>query len=214
MIIDRDAISKNLFLGASKAARSLMPNSVSAYREDPCGPVCAFDPEGAKKKLEAAKFTGTIPLSYNAASTTDAATAQAISNEARKIGLKVQPTPIAAAAMGDTINKYQLTGPVIQLWGSSFPSASEWIASIGVDANYRLKYKNETYSKAVADAWAATSQQQADAAWQRAGDAVLADQVLQPLYYQVRYIAHAPCAVPVAAGGDQQIYRSKVTCTS
>lgn len=212
MVINRDAISKNLFLGSSKPARSLMPDSVGAYREDACGTSCRFDPQGAKAKLAEAKFTGSIPLLYAAENTTDASTALAISNEAKKIGLDVEPRPTTGAQLGDLTNNYQLTGPSIALWGSSFPSASEWIASIPVDANYRLKYKNPAVADEVSKAWAATSRDEADQHWQAAEDRIIADQVMQPLYFQVMYIAHDACLAPHSAGGDMQIYRTEITC--
>ena len=94
MIIDRDSIAKNLFLGSSLGARSLMPDSVAAYRDDACE-TCAYDPAKAKDLIEQAGFTGSIPLAYDAANTTDASTALAISNEARKIGLEVEPKPVS-----------------------------------------------------------------------------------------------------------------------
>lgn len=213
MVVNRDGISQHLFLGSSKAARSLMPDSVSAHRNDPCGAPCRFDPSAAKAKLAQAGFTGSIPLVYAADNTTDASTAQAISNEANKIGLKVEPRPVAGAELGDMTNEYRLPGPSIALWGSSFPSASEWIASIMVDANYRLKYKNATAQSEVTQAWAAGDKAEADRHWQAAEDAILADQVMQPLYYQVMYIAHNPCLTPHSAGGDMQIYRTEITCT-
>ncbi|WP_248583156.1 ABC transporter substrate-binding protein [Nocardioides sp. InS609-2] len=211
MIVDRNAIAEKLFLGSSLGARSLMPDSVAAYREDACE-TCTYDPEKAKSLIEQAGFTGSIPLTYDAANTTDASTALAISNEARKIGLDVEPRPVAGNALGEQINNYELEGPTIQLWGSSFPSASEWVASILVDANYHLKYANPTATKEVAAAWAAKSPEEATPHWQAAEDAILADQVLQPLYYQVMYIAHKDCVDPASAGGDMQIYRSNVTC--
>jgi oligopeptide transport system substrate-binding protein len=212
MIVDRESISKNLFKGSTEPARSLMPNSVSAYRSNPCGDVCKFDPAEAKSLLAKSGFTGTIPINYSAGNTTDAATALAISNEAKKIGLTVEPRPLAAANLASTINDKKLDGPTIQLWGSSFPSASEWIASIFVDANYRLSYTNEAGQTAAQDAWGAKAGKAADALWQQSEDSVLADQVLQPLYYQVMYIAHTKCVVPHSAGGDMQIYRTQVTC--
>ncbi|MEU1707575.1 ABC transporter substrate-binding protein [Streptomyces sp. NPDC005706] len=212
MITDRDAISKHLFLGSSQAARSLVPDSVSAYRKDACGPTCTFNPAGAKKLLDQSGFKGTIPMFYDSANTTDAATALAISNEAKKIGLKVEPKPMPAAALGDDINNYTLDGPTIALWGSSFPSASEWVASIMVDSNYRLKYTNATATAEIAKAWASKNQTEADKHWQAAEDAIFADQVIQPLYYQVMYIAHDECLKPHAAGGDMQIYRTEITC--
>jgi peptide/nickel transport system substrate-binding protein/oligopeptide transport system substrate-binding protein len=213
MIVDRETISKDLFKGATIAAGSLMPNSVSAYRADACGKYCMFDPTAAKELIKQSGFTGTIPLNYSADATTDAATALAVSNSAKAIGLNVEPKPVPAAALSDTINSYKLDGPVIQLWGSSFPSASEWIASVFVDSNYRLKYSNPVGQAHVTAAWAAPSQAAADAQWQKAEDGILADQVIQPLYQQVMYIAHTKCMVPHAAGGDMQIYRTQVICS-
>ncbi|MGO4678568.1 ABC transporter substrate-binding protein [Microbacterium sp. 2MCAF23] len=213
MIVNRESISKDLFKGATLPATSLMPNSVSAYREGACGQYCTYDPDAAKALLAKAGFTGSIPLNYASSSTTDAATALAISNSAKEIGLDVEPKPVPAATLSDTINKYGLDGPSIQLWGSSFPRASEWIASIFVDANYRLKYDNPTAADQVKQALAAGDEKQADALWQKAEDGVLADQVLQPLYQQVMYIAHTKCVTPHAAGGDMQIYRTEVTCS-
>ncbi len=213
MIIDRESISKDLFQGAAAPATSLMPNSVSAYREGACGESCTFDPEAAEALIAKSGFTGTIPVNYDAANTTDAATVLAISNAAKEIGLEVEPRPTPAANLAETVKEYKLDGPTLSLWGSSFPAASEWIASIFVDANYRLKYTNETgYADTVA-AWAATDEASADALWQKAEDSVLADQVIQPLYYQVMYIARTPCMKPHAAGGDMQFYRTEVTCT-
>ncbi|WP_329373307.1 ABC transporter substrate-binding protein [Streptomyces sp. NBC_00669] len=212
MIVDRDAISKHLFLGSSQAARSLMPNSVSAYRPDACGSTCGFDPAGAKKLLERSGFKGTIPLLYDSSDTTFAAAALAISNEAKRIGLNVEPRPRPTAALGADTNNYALDGPSIALWGSSFPSASEWVASVMVDANYRLKYTNATASSEVTQAWAAKSPADADRHWRAAEDSILADQVIQPLYYQVMYIAHDACLKPHSAGGDMQIYRTQITC--
>ncbi|MEW2350921.1 MULTISPECIES: peptide ABC transporter substrate-binding protein [unclassified Streptomyces] len=212
MIIDRDAISKNLFLGSSQAAHSLMPNSVSAYSPDPCGTTCSFDPAAARKLLDRSGFKGTIPLLYDSTDTTFAEAALAISNEAKRIGLKVEPQPRPTAALGADTNNYALDGPSLALWGSSFPSASEWVASIMVDANYRLKYTNPTASSEVAKAWAARSPAEADRHWRAAESSILSDQVIQPLYYQVMYIAHDPCLKPHSAGGDMQIYRTQITC--
>ncbi|MFD6177327.1 MULTISPECIES: ABC transporter substrate-binding protein [unclassified Isoptericola] len=213
MIVDRETISKDLFKGATLPWGSLMPNSVDAYREDACGKYCTYDPEAAKALIEKSGFTGTIPLNYSSESTTDAATALAISNSAKEIGLVVEPKPVPAAALSETVNSYGLDGPVIQLWGSSFPAASEWVASVYIDANYRLKYSDPVGEAAVAAALAAKTPDESIAQWQKAEDRILADQVLQPLYQQVRYIAHTPCVVPHAAGGDQQIYRTEVTCS-
>jgi peptide/nickel transport system substrate-binding protein/oligopeptide transport system substrate-binding protein len=71
---------------------------------------------------------------------------------------------------------------------------------------------NQAGQAAAQDAWGATSTKEADALWQKSENSVLADQVLQPLYYQVMYIAHTKCVVPHSAGGDMQIYRTEVTC--
>ncbi|MFC8596945.1 ABC transporter substrate-binding protein [Isoptericola sp. NPDC057191] len=213
MIVDRETISKDLFKDATVPAGSLMPNSVSAYREDACGQYCIYDPEAAKALVKESGFTGTIPLSYSSENTTDAATALAVSNSAKEIGLTVEPKPVPAAALSETINSYKLDGPVIQLWGSSFPAASEWIASVYVDANYRLKYSDPVGQAAVDAALAAPTQDAADVLWKKAEDRILADQVIQPLYQQVMYVAHTKCATPHAAGGDMQIYRTEVTCS-
>lgn len=212
MLLDRAAISKDLFFDATVPATSLMPNSVKAYRKDACGQTCTFDPQAAKALIDRVGFTGTIPLNYSADNTTDAAVALAISNAAREVGITVEPRPLPGATLGDNINNYALDGPVIQLWGSSFPAPSEWIASVMVDANYRLKYTNEAVSSDIAAALAAPAGDEANALWQKAEDGILADQVMQPLYEQVMYIAHSPCATPKAAGGDMQFYRSNVTC--
>ncbi|MFZ2502574.1 MAG: ABC transporter substrate-binding protein [Nocardioides sp.] len=210
MIIDRDAIANQLFLGSSLGARSLMPNSVPAYRDDACK-TCDYDPEKAKGLIEEAGFTGTIPLQYDADDTAAAATALAISNSARKIGLNVEPKPVAGSALYDMVNDYQLEGPTMTLWGSSFPAASEWIASIMVEDNYRMKYTNPTAVREIEAAWAATDEATANAHWQAAEDSILKDEVIQPLYFQVMYIAHKDCVVPGSAGGDMQIYRSNIS---
>lgn len=212
MLIDREGISKNLFLGSSQGAQSLMPDSVPAHRENPCGEACTFSPDKAKSKLAAAGFTGTIPLHYSSDNTSDAATALAISNEAKKVGLTVTPTPMPSAQLDETTIAYGLTGPRINLWGSSFPSASEWVASVLNDGNYHLKYVNADAQKAVDAGWAAKTPDEATSHWQAAEDTILADQNMQPLYYQVMYIAHSECVKPHAAGGDMQFYRSEITC--
>lgn len=213
MIIDRDSISKDLFKGATMPARSLMPNSVAAYREDACGEVCAYDPDAAKALIEKSGFTGSIPLNYDSGNTTFASAALAISNAAKEIGLDVVPTPLPAADLGDRTNEYALDGPYLQLWGSSFPSASEWIASIFNDGNYRMQYENAEGLAAVTAAWGDGDEAAANAQWQKAEDLVFADGYIQPLYYQVMYIAHTKCMEPHAAGGDMQIYRTAVTCS-
>ncbi|MFB7252317.1 ABC transporter substrate-binding protein [Microbacterium sp. NPDC056234] len=213
MIVDRESISADLFKDATVPAPSLMPNSVSGFRDEACGQYCTFDPDAAKALIEQSGFTGTIPLNYSSENTTDAATALAVSNSAKEIGLTVEPKPVPAAALSETINSYALDGPVIQLWGSSFPAASEWIASVYVDANYRLQYTDPEGQALVAEALAASTQEDADALWQQAEDRILADQVIQPLYQQVMYIAHTTCMTPHAAGGDMQIYRTEVACS-
>jgi oligopeptide transport system substrate-binding protein len=118
-----------------------------------------------RRRQEAARpvgLPGTIPILYNSTNTTDAATALAISNEAKKIGLKVEPRPRPAAALGEDTNNYALDGPSIALWGSSFPSASEWAASVMVDANYRPKYTNAKAGSEVTKAWGSKDQAEAD----------------------------------------------------
>lgn len=216
MIIDRAGIAKYLFLGASLPASSLVPNSVTSYRADPCGATCRFDPQRAKKLLEQAHFTGTIPVYYASDSasnaTTDAATVTAITNAAKKIGLKVQPMPTPGTQLTDTVSNHALTGPSIQLWGSSFPGSSEWLASIFIDANYGLKYTNAFGSANVVQAQSAPSQKLSDQHWNAVEDSILRDQVIQPLFYQVEYIGHRSCVTPGASGGDMVIVRTQVSC--
>ncbi|WP_230206541.1 ABC transporter substrate-binding protein [Microbacterium gorillae] len=204
MIINRASIAKDLFKGAVAPATSLMPNSVSAYREGACGEYCEYNPTKAKELLAKANFTGTIPFNYSADNTTDAALALAVSNAAKEIGLNVEPRPTPAANLSEKINDYKLDGPSTSLWGSSFPAASEWIASITVDANYHLKYTNDSAQADIVAAWGSKDEAAANKLWQSAEDKILADQVIQPLYEQVMYIAHTPCMKPHAAGGDMQ----------
>lgn len=214
-LIDRDGIARYLFLGSSLPARSLVPNSVTSYRSDPCGTTCDYDPQAAKRLLRQAGFHGTIPVYYasdNAANaTTDAATVKAITNAAKRVGLKIQPMPTPGDQLTELATDHKLTGPTVQLWGSSFPGSSEWLASVLVDANYGLKYDNPKAADNVAKAEAA-SPAKADAFWHAAEDQMLSDQVIQPLFYQREYIGHSKCAVPGTAGGDMQIVRTRMTC--
>lgn len=215
-LIDRDGIARYLFLGSSLPARSLVPNSVTSYRPDPCGTTCDYDPRAAKKLLRQAGFHGTIPLYYssdNAANaTTDAATVKAITNSAKRVGLKIQPMPTPGDQLTELATNHKLTGPSVQLWGSSFPGSSEWLASVLVDANYGLKYDSPQASASVAAALASRSPAKSDASWHAAEDRMLADQVIQPLFYQREYIGHSRCAIPGTAGGDMQVVRTEMTC--
>lgn len=216
MLIDRAGIAKYLFLKSSLPARSLVPNSVTSYRPDACGATCTYDPARAKKLLQQAHFTGTIPVYYASDSasnaTTDAATVTAITNEAKKIGLKIQPMPTPGTQLTDTVTNHQLTGPSIQLWGSSFPGSSEWLASIFIDANYGLKYTNAAGSANVVKAQSAATQRLSDQHWNAVEDSILRDQVIQPLFYQVEYIGHRSCVTPGASGGDMVIVRTQMKC--
>ncbi|WP_265443622.1 peptide ABC transporter substrate-binding protein [Flexivirga meconopsidis] len=218
MLIDREGIAKYLFLGSSAAARSLVPNSVTSYRPDPCGQTCDYNPAEAKRLLDKAQFRGTIPVYYASDSaanaTTDASTVTAITNAAKRVGLTIEPKPTPGNQLTEMVSDHALTGPSIQLWGSSFPGSSEWIASIQVDANYGLKYQNPTVATAVKRAVAAPSRAESDRAWNTAEDQILADQVMQPLFYQREYIGHRPCARPGASGGDMIIVRTEFTCRS
>lgn len=214
-IIDRESIAKNLFLGSSLPAYSLVPNSVASFRPDACGTPCSFDPTAAKTALGKAGFSKTVPVFYasdGSNATTDAATVSAMTNEAKKIGLQIQPRPTPGNQLTEMVTKHELTGPTVATWGSSFPGSSEWLASVYVDANYGLKYQNAQGQAAVVRALAATDPAEATKAWHEVEDSILADQVMQPLFYQVEYIPHGECWKPNASGGDMVIYRTSNTC--
>ncbi|MEV0968998.1 peptide ABC transporter substrate-binding protein [Microtetraspora glauca] len=151
MAIDRERITREVFGGGRVPARSFVPPTAEGSRRDPCGQVCAYNPNKARKYLTKALASGfrppaVLPLYYNA----DSAHADWVKPVAASVNktlggkVKVVPKPIRTFyEFREAVTGGRLDGMFRVGWQLDFPHIQNVLApmygSDGVsnDGGYR-----------------------------------------------------------------------------
>lgn len=190
MAIDRDEITKTIFLDAQKPLRSFVSPVVPGYRENSCGEACEFNPTKAKALFDsaggAAAVGGKIVITYNFDGG-HKPWVDATCNQIKK-NLAVDCVPTSEAKFADLLNKVERKQPVGMFrmgWVFDYPAMENYLGplySTNGSSNY-YGYSNPQFDKLVNDGDHAASSEAATKLYQQAEDLLARDMPVIPLRY-------------------------------
>jgi oligopeptide transport system substrate-binding protein len=188
MAIDRDEISKTIFLNSQRPLRSFVSPTVPGYRENSCGEWCQYNPAKAKQMFDAAggakAVGGRIELAYNVDGG-HKSWIDATCNQLRKnLGVECVPNPQPRFA--ELLRKVETKQPVGLFrmgWVADYPVIENYLGPVYAtygSSNY-YGYSNKEFDKLVADGDQAPTPEESLKFYQRAEDLLARDMPVIPL---------------------------------
>jgi oligopeptide transport system substrate-binding protein len=186
--IDRDLIAKQIFNGTVVPATGWVSPAVDGYKPDVCGDSCKFDKAAAKQAYDAAGgYKGTLTMTYNADTAGNKEYSEAICNSIKNaVGVPCVATPVVDfATYNKKLDDNTLKGLLRTGWQMDYPSIENFLTPIyakGADSNYS-HYDNPEFTKLIAQAAAAKTNDEANALYQQAEALLARDLPTAPLWY-------------------------------
>jgi oligopeptide transport system substrate-binding protein len=198
MAIDRDEITRTLFLDSQKPLRSFVSPVVPGYRENTCGEWCVFDPQKAKALFETAggaKAVGNrIEIAYNVDGGhkpwVDATCNQIRAN----LGVDCvgNPQPKFAELL-TKVEKKEPVGLFRMGWIFDYPAMENYLGplySTHGSSNY-YGYSNAQFDRLIADGDRSATPSEATRLYQQAEDLLARDLPVVPLRYDQNNFGHS-----------------------
>ncbi|HET7326786.1 MAG TPA: ABC transporter substrate-binding protein [Nocardioidaceae bacterium] len=186
LAIDRQTIIEQVLSNTAIPAKDIAPPIVPGAREDACE-YCTYDPERAKQLFEEA---GGIPsnkvtLWFNAGSGHDG-WVEAVGNGWKQtFGIDFTLEAREWAQYLEIRSEGDFDGPYRLSWIMDYPSVENYLRPMygtNGDVNY-YGYSNETVDQALDEGDRASTAEESIAAYQRAGDQVLEDMPVIPMWF-------------------------------
>lgn len=192
MAIDRQAIVDAIYNGARSPATAVIPPVLAQHRPDACN-YCEFDPETAADMYESAGGPDELTLYFNSGAGHEE-WMEAVANQwQQNLGVQdISFESLEFAQYLDLHDNQEVTGPFRLGWVLSYPSpqyAMEPIYTTGKSSNY-TSYSSEEFDSLIAEANAATTQEESDSLYQQAEDVLLEDLPIIPMWYETRTTVH------------------------
>lgn len=198
MAIDRDEITKTLFMDSQRPLRSFTSPVVPGYRENTCGEWCVFDPQKARTLFEAAggaKVVGNrIEIAYNVDGGhkpwVDATCNQIRSN----LGVECvgNPQPKFAELLMK-VEKKEPVGLFRMGWIFDYPAMENYLGPLYTtygSSNY-YGYANPEFDRLIAAGDRAATPAEATRLYQQAEDILGRDMPVVPLRYDQNNFGHS-----------------------
>lgn len=190
MAIDRDELTKTIFLDSQKPLRAFVSPVVPGFRANSCGEACEFNPAKAKALFDsaggAAAVGGKIVITYNFDGG-HKPSIDAVCNQIKK-NLAVDCIPTSEAKFADLLTKVERKQPVGMFrmgWVFDYPAMENYLGplySTYGSSNY-YGYSNPQFDKLVNDGDHAASPEEATKLYQQAEDLLARDLPVIPLRY-------------------------------
>ncbi|MEO7189605.1 MAG: ABC transporter substrate-binding protein [Vicinamibacterales bacterium] len=198
MAIDRDEISRAIFLGAEQPHRSFVSPLVPGYRANTCGEACEFNPAKAKALFDsvggAAAVGGRIEIAYNVDGGHKAWVDATCNQLRRNLGVDCvgNPQPKFAELLIKLETK-QPVGAFRMGWIFDYPVIENYLGplySTHGSSNY-YGYSNPQFDKLLADGDKAPTLEASLAFYGRAEDLLARDLPVLPLRLMLNSYAHS-----------------------
>ena len=198
MAIDRDEITKTIFLDSQRSLRAFVSPVVPGYRENSCGEACEFNPAKAKALFEsaggAAAVGGKIRIAYNVDGG-HKAWIDATCNQLRKnLSVDCEPNPQPKfAELLTRIEKKEPVGMIRMGWVFDYPAMENYLAPLYTtfgSSNY-YGYSNEQFDALVAAGDKAATPEEATKLYQQAEDILAREMPVVPLRYGRNNFGHS-----------------------
>lgn len=188
MAVNREEMTKQIFLGSQDPATSFVSPAVAGYRENTCGENCVYDAAKAKALWDAATTKPTeIHITYNADGG-HKAWVDAMCNQINQ-SLGVKCTGIGEPKFSDLLTKAEKKDKSLGLirlgWVMDYPLMENYLGPLyGTDgsSNY-YGYSNTTFDGLVSEGSKAATEEEAITKWQAAEDILAKEMPVIPLRY-------------------------------
>ena len=188
MAIDRDEITKTIFLGSQQSLRSFVSPVVPGYRENTCGEACVFDPQKAKALFDAAggakAVGGQIMITYNNDGGHKPWVDATCNQLTRNLGVPCVGN--SEARFADFLTKAERKIPIGAFrmgWVMDYPAMENYLGPLYTtrgSSNY-YGYSNPEFDKLVAAGDQAATPEEATKLYQQAEDLLARDLPVLPL---------------------------------
>ncbi len=220
MAIDRQAISDAIFNGSRVAADDAIAPVVTGYREGACQ-YCTFDADAANALLDQAGFDRSQPVElwFNAGAGHDA-WMQAVGNQLRDnlgiadYSLRGELEFAEYLPLGD---QKGFTGPFRLGWLMDYPSAVNYLeplhstSALPPSGSNSAFYSNPAFDALVDQGNAAATEEESIALYQQAGDLLLEDMPIAPMFFDVEQYVHSENVSDVVMDVYTNVEVSKVS---
>jgi peptide/nickel transport system substrate-binding protein/oligopeptide transport system substrate-binding protein len=192
MAIDREEITRTIFLDTQKPLRAFVSPVVPGYRENVCGEACEFNPAKARALFEAAggaaAVGGRVVLTYNVDGGHKPWIDATCNQIRRNLGVDCLANPEPRFA--DLLTKVEKREPVGAFrmgWVFDYPAMENYLGplySTRGSSNY-YGYSNPEFDRLLAEGDRAATPEESIRAYQRAEDILVRDMPVIPLRYTV-----------------------------
>ncbi|MGH3912462.1 MAG: peptide ABC transporter substrate-binding protein [Pseudonocardiaceae bacterium] len=186
MAINREEINEQIFNGTRPAADGLVAPNIPGRAVNQCGELCEFRPEEAKRLFESTGFTGPVQLTSNADGGNSEWMQAACNSIANALDVECIYTPVPTfGEFRQTINERQMSAVYRASWGADYPSIENFLNPLyrtGGSSNDGL-YSNPAVDAKLAQADAATSEDEAAALYQEAERMIIQDMPSIPVFF-------------------------------
>jgi len=198
MAIDRDEITRTLFLDSQKPLRSFVSPVVPGYRENTCGEWCVFDPQKAKALFEAAGGARAVGNRIEIAYNVDGGHkpwVDATCNQIRaNLGVDCvgNPQPKFAELL-TKIEKKEPVGLFRMGWIFDYPAMENYLGPLYTthgSSNY-YGYGNAQFDRLIAEGDRSATPSEATRLYQQAEDILARDLPVVPLRYDQNNFGHS-----------------------
>jgi oligopeptide transport system substrate-binding protein len=187
LAIDRAEISNQVYDGLRDPAAGLIPPALDGFVEGQCADLCEFAPDRAKQLLAEAGFTGPVELTSNVDGAGNQEVFQAYCiSITNATGLECNFVPVPTfAEFRTTINAREATSPFRTGWAADYPSIENFLNPLYRTAGSANdgEYSNPQVDALLAQADAAPSTAEGNAAYQEAERLILQDMPTIPTFY-------------------------------
>lgn len=198
MAIDRDEITRTLFLDSQRPLRSFVSPVVPGYRENTCGEWCVFDPQKARALFEAAGGTKAVGNRIEIAYNVDGGHkpwVDATCNQIRaNLGVDCvgNPQPKFAELL-TKVEKKEPVGLFRGGWIFDYPAMENYLGPLYTthgSSNY-YGYSNAQFDRLVAEGDRSATPAEATRLYQQAEDLLARDVPVVPLRYDQNNFGHS-----------------------
>jgi oligopeptide transport system substrate-binding protein len=222
MAIDRDAITKSIFLGSRLPAHSFASPVVEGYNENACAETTEFNPEKAKALLKESGFDTSKPISlwFNSGAGHEE-WMEAVGNQLKEnlgiVDYKLESLDFAEYLPLRDAKK--ITGPYRAGWIMDYPHIQNFLAPIFAEAaqppagSNDTYYANKEFDALLSKGNSADTPEDAIAAYQEAEQILCEDMPQAPLFYGKNQLVHSEKVDNVVFNAFGRIELAQVTVT-
>ncbi|HEY8454074.1 MAG TPA: ABC transporter substrate-binding protein [Actinopolymorphaceae bacterium] len=220
MAIDRDLITKEVFLGSRLPAHSFASPVAAGYKENACAETTKFDPERANQLLDEAGFDRSKPITlwFNSGAGHEE-WVEAVANQLKQ-NLGIADYKLESLDFAQFLplrDNKGMTGPYRAGWIMDYPHIQNFLepiyseAALAPTGSNDTRFVNKEFDALLKEAGSASSPEEAAAKYQEAEQILCEEMPGTPLFYGRNQLVHTERVDNVFQDGYGRIDLARVT---